>query len=286
MLAIPKISSEVYRMHGPSILVRSLSVAVPTGQSGALWQYHSRGDRHSKVACWGIVFDLLLTSSVLARHAREGRIGFGINHEMRDFENDRKKDLDLVLCTPAAGTKGKRTLRSYADEKGIVLSSAEKQLLDTLPDLYETPVGSVEIALEAKAAMTAHVKALPRLYDELNSSQSTIHGASDLAIAAGLVLVNLSETFQSPSMPTVTSHKQPRDTERVIEKVKQLPRRTKTGQAGFDALGIVTVRLANDGVSPVELVAQTPAVQPGDICHYGSMIQRVVQLYEGRFPRA
>lgn len=275
-------------MHGPSILARTLSVAVPTGSGKALWQYHSRGDRHSKAACWGIVFDLLLNSPLLARHAREGRIGFGINHEMRDFENDRKKDLDLVLCTPAAGQplKTTRTFKSYADEKGIILSKAEKALLAKLPDLQQTPVGTVEIALEAKAAMTAHVKALPRLYDELNSSQATIHGASDLAIAAGLVMVNLSDTFQSPSMATVTRHKQPNDTIRVIEKVKQLPRRTKTGQAGFDALGIVTIRMTNDGTSPVELVTKPPAVQPGDICHYASMIQRVVQLYEGRFPRA
>ncbi|HWV38662.1 MAG TPA: hypothetical protein VN033_09335 [Vulgatibacter sp.] len=274
-------------MHGPSIIARSLSVAVPTGKEGALWQYHSRGDRHSKVACWGIVFDLLLNSAVLARHAREGRIGFGINHEMRDFENDRKKDLDLVLCTPDPGRalRRRRSLRSYADEKGIILSTTEKRLLDTLPDLFEAPVGSVEIALEAKAAMTAHVKALPRLYDELNSSHATIHGSSDLAIAAGLVMVNLSETFKSFSRSTISRHKQPSDTERVVEMVKQLPRRTKTGQAGFDALGIVTVRMTNDGVSQVELVSEPPAVQPGDICHYDSMIQRVVQLYEGRFPR-
>lgn len=89
-------------MYGPAILARSLSVPAPMGASGAKYQYHSRGDRHSKIACWRIVFDLLTHSNVLARHAREGRIGFGINHEMRDFENDRKKCLDLVLCTPAA----------------------------------------------------------------------------------------------------------------------------------------------------------------------------------------
>lgn len=273
-------------MYGPAILARSLSVPAPMGASGAKYQYHSRGDRHSKIACWGIVFDLLTHSNVLARHAREGRIGFGINHEMRDFENDRKKCLDLVLCTPAAGWKPRkpRTFRSYADEKGIVLSEEERRVLDSLPELYETPVGSVEIALEAKAAMTAHVKALPRLYDELNSSQLTIHGASDLAIAAGLVLVNASETFWSTG-PKPNLHKQPNDTERVIEKVKQLPRRTSTNRHGFDALGIVTLRLKNDGKSPVELVSGPPAVPPGDICHYDSMIQRVVQLYEGRFPR-
>lgn len=274
-------------MFGPGILVRTLSVPAETGKSGARWQYHSRGDRHSKAACWGIVFDLLLHSKILARHAAEGKIGFGINHEMRDFENDRKKNLDLVLCTPASGrvARNARTLRSYAKEKGIVLSEEEQRLLDDLPELLETPVGSVEIALEAKAVMTAHVKALPRLYDELNSSQLTIHGASDLAIAVGLVVVNVSESFVN-TQGTTNLHSQPSDTVRVVEKVKQLPRRTSTNRHGFDAFGIVAIDMKNDGTSPVRLATEPPALPPGDICHYDSMIQRVVQLYEGRFPRA
>lgn len=199
---------------------------------------------------------------------------------MRDFENDRKKNLDLVLCTPASGrvARNARTLRSYAKEKGIVLSEEEQRLLDDLPELLETPVGSVEIALEAKAVMTAHVKALPRLYDELNSSQLTIHGASDLAI-------NVSESFVN-TQGTTNLHSQSSDTVRVVEKVKQLPRRTSTNRHGFDAFGIVAIDMKNDGTSPVRLATEPPALPPGDICHYDSMIQRVVQLYEGRFPRA
>src|SRR5690606_37471444 len=142
----------------------------------------------------------------------------------------------------------------------------------------ETPVGSVEIAREAKAVMTAHVKALPRLYDELNSSQLTIHRASDLAI-------NVSESFVN-TQGTSNLHSQPSDTVRVVEKVKQLPRRTSTNRHGFDAFGIVAIDMKNDGTSPVRLATEPPALPPGDICHYDSMIQRVVQLYEGRFPRA
>ena len=50
-------------MLGPRILARTMSV--PTAGAGKpfrfgnLWQYHSRSDRHSKVACWGLVLDLL-----------------------------------------------------------------------------------------------------------------------------------------------------------------------------------------------------------------------------------
>ena len=114
------------------------------------------------------------------------------------------------------------------------------------------------MALEAKACMTAHNKSEPRLYDELNSSQQTIHGAADQAIAVGLAMVNIADTFISPGRqkggvdPVVTQHNQPAVTESVIEKLRELPRRTATGTEGFDALGIIVVDLRNDG-SPVRV---------------------------------
>jgi hypothetical protein len=89
-------------MYGPQILVRSLSHPTRTDRYGNRWQYHSRSDHHSKVACWGIVFDLLRICPLLRRHVAEGRVGFGINHEVRDFVHDRKKNLDVVLCTPSS----------------------------------------------------------------------------------------------------------------------------------------------------------------------------------------
>ena len=87
-------------LHGPEILVRTLSGTAIKDRHGNSWQYHSRSDGHSKVACWGVVFDLLRSCSLLRRHVADGKVSFGINHEMRDFVHDRKKKLDLVLCTP------------------------------------------------------------------------------------------------------------------------------------------------------------------------------------------
>jgi hypothetical protein len=168
-------------MYGPDILVRSLSEVTRRDRYGNEWQYHSRSDHHSKVACWGIVFDLLRTSPLLRRHVENGVVHFGINHEMRDFVHDRKKNLDLVLCTgPASGGRSPMSLRTMATEYGIRLSPAESAELDRLPELVRAPVGAVLMALEAKACMTAHQRALPRLYDELNSSHLTVHGSSGL----------------------------------------------------------------------------------------------------------
>lgn len=186
---------------GTDILIRTISKQTITDSHGNVWNYHSRSDHHSKVACWSVVFDLLQASGLLRRHVEAGKVAFGINHEMRDFKNDRKKNLDLVICLPATGAPpSKRTLTTYADHYRIDMTKAEQRTFDALPVLHEAPVGGVLLALEAKACMTAHQRALPRLYDELNSSHLTVHGAHDLAIAAGFVMINASKRFLSPDL--------------------------------------------------------------------------------------
>jgi len=67
-----------------------------------------------------------------------------------------------------------------------------------------------------------------------------------------------------------------------VDKIRQLPRRSKTGDTGYDALAIVVVDLPNDG-SPAKLIDTPPAPQPGDIYHYASMIDRLRQTYATRF---
>src|SRR3990172_7302780 len=229
---------------GADILVRTISRPTIAGKRGHVWNYHSRSDHHSKVACWGIVFDLLRTSALLRRHVEAGKVAFGINVEMSDFRNDRKKDLDLVICQPATGSITTRSFTDLADHYQIALTPAERTSLKAPPPLYQADVGSVLIALEAKACMTTHQKALPRLYDELNSSHLTVHGAHDLAIAAGFVMVNIAEAFLSPDLnkknrasdSTWSTHDQPKSVNITIDKVRQLPRRSRTGIPGYDAL--------------------------------------------------
>ena len=278
-------------MYGPSILARTMSFARPRGKSGARWQYHSRSDHHSKVACWGILFDLLNESAVLKDHVSSGAVIFGLNHEMKDFKHNRKKDLDLVLARPRGVLKpGGLGFRSLVKKNGVELTAEEKKILDALPDVRLGDVGAVQVALEAKACMTEHVKALPRLYDELNSSHETIHASAEEAIAVGFVMVNLAGEFVSPgrqstsrkAKPIMNLHEQPAVTERVIGKIHEMPRRTKQGEQGFDALSIVVVDCKNDG-SPVRLVTKPPAPRPGEIYDYEVMIRRAAQVYASRF---
>src|SRR5262245_28911325 len=109
-------------MRGLDIIARTLSVPVAMGQEGTQWQYHGRSDRHSKVACWCILFDLLSTSSLLAKHVGQRKACFGINHTMGDFRMDRRKSLDLVVCTPGSAPARRR------DPKGFVMLAREYKL--------------------------------------------------------------------------------------------------------------------------------------------------------------
>ncbi len=279
-------------MHGPHILARFLKVPGKPDKYGNAWQYNSRSDRHSKVGCWGVALDLLVASSRLCQHASSGKVVLGVNHVMTDFATGRRKKLDLVIARPASPIGvPRRTFKGLAKDYGILLTDAESAHLDKLPDIPVADVGAVLIALEAKATMTAHVKSLPRLYDELNSSHLCVHGASKSALAIGYVQVNNSESFVSSvtnghplaSSPVIWSkHRQPHDTLRVVDKVKEIPRRSKSSEVGFDGIGLSVLDFKNDG-GPVTIVSSAPAPQHGDSFHYDSMIVRMANEYDTTF---
>ncbi|HEX3905143.1 MAG TPA: hypothetical protein VH853_20075 [Polyangia bacterium] len=279
-------------MHGPAILAATMSTPQDRGKAKTSWQYHSQSDRHSKVACWGVLYDLLRTSALLRKHAEEKKIVFGINFKMNDYANDREKDLDLVIARPSgsASFSKDKTFVELAEKWDIELTSTQRSELLALPAIMRGQLAGagVQIALEAKASMTAHVKALPRLYDELNSSHQMIHGASSHALAVGMVIVNVADTFISPKKQVsrrrlvVSRHNQPAAAEATIAKVKKIRRRTTASEAGFDGLGIIAIDLKNDG-TPVTLATDPPAPQPGSIFYYDDMLVRIANEYDASF---
>jgi hypothetical protein len=266
-----------------------MSVAQPRGRSQRPWQYHSRSDLHSKVACWSVLFDLLQQSALMRAHAAQGKIVFGVNHKLTDFRTGKEKDLDLVIARPD-GAPTPRTLIDLALEYHVVLDARQRSELEALPPIYRAPVGAVLVALEAKAAMTEHIKALPRFYDELNSSHQIVHGASNQALAVGLAMINASPSFISPdrnrapgATDVVSKHDQPRVAAAAVEMVRnKLPRRSSGAGVGYDGLAILVVSAANDG-TPVTLVTAPPAPPPGDIFNYDNAVTRVANEYDTTF---
>ncbi len=277
-------------MDGPDILAQTLTVPALIGsKKPKLWQYHSRGTRHSITPCWGVLFDLLGESAVLRDHVVAGKVVFGLDHRMHDFAADRPKNLDLVIARPTtdAGRTGK-TFRDLPRLHHMELTSAQRGRLEALPNPEEGPVGAALLALEAKAMFTAYGKSYPRFYDELNSSHRAIHGSSNNALAVGLAIINVAERFVSPIInpdyPTtgqaeLSNHNQPKDTLGAIEKVRQLPRRTSDEGVGYEGLGIVLVDCPNDGSSVA--VATEPKVP--DNYQYERMVTRIANEYDVRF---
>lgn len=276
-------------MNGPDIIARSISACSIPDRYGNDWQYHSRSDRHSKIACWVIAFELMQECQLLREHVAKQKVVLGVNFSLLDFQTRRRKKLDLVIAKPGgAAPKASRAFEEIGGDIGVVLSKQERAVLEDLPTPSEGEVGSVLVALEAKACMTAHIRALPRLHDELDSSHSTTHGNSERALAVGFVMVNASPTFISSDQnkrdltkdsPVVNHHNQPRDTLRVIEKISEIRRRSGASGNGFDALGIMVGEMENDG-TPMRVVPS-----PDDRFPYTDMVRRIAHEYSAAFSR-
>ena len=105
-------------------------------------------------------------------------------------------------------------------------------------------------------------------------------------------MVNAAGTFVSPDLnkfslserPAVlTHHRQPRDAQLIVDGLRDLQRRARVGDIGFDALSVITLNCANDG-TPVTLVSEhPPAPLPTDDFDYARFIDRIAHLYATRF---
>ncbi len=275
-------------MLGPTILARTMSLGSVRGKEARAWQYHSRSDSHSKVACWTVMFDLLRACDVLQDAVAQGKIGFGINHVMVGPIN---KTLDLVVTwDPPRAEAPRRSFADLALAYGIQLNEAERQELADLPKLEEDTsqdVAEVAIALEAKACMTEHVKSLPRLHAEILATGYLAKRAVRNCIAVSYSLVNAASTFVTPSGGGQPNrHSQPDDARRVVEMLSTaVPTATGTSEYGYDALGVTVLDCPNDG-SPVTVV-QDAAIGPGTEhpTYYDRMVRSICSQFRARFWR-
>lgn len=274
-------------MLGPAILARTISVPTARGKDTKAWQYHSRSDAHSKVACWTVLLDLLLECDALRNAASQGRIGFAINHVMVGPIN---KTLDLVLSRvpPNRQLAPRRTYADLASTYGIALTEEDQAALASLPPVDEDrndDVSEVVLALEAKACMTEHIKSLPRLHAEILATGYLAKKAVPRCILASYSLVNAAPFFTTPSASgKINRHSQPGDAAKVVRMLSSaVPRAGDANSFGFDAIGVTVLECRNDG-SPVTLLHGAPAPSVSDHVHYERMIRSLCSEYRARFP--
>jgi len=232
--------------------------------------YHPRSDEHSKIVCQYVLEDLIDACGVLRQQALRGEICYELNHVVYRLDGSQKV-LDLVIGQPEQSLSGEGVRRGSVVTPGI------------------------RIALEAKACMTKHTSAKPRLRDELTGSMRSAVEASPHAVVCGLVVVNTSETFLSPTdqpdpLPQDSrelrrrKHKQPKDAEGVIVMLERLPLRQDPPAVGFDSLGIVVVSHDNELPTPkVDLVTGVPCPPTASPRSYRSFIIDIANKYQRRF---
>lgn len=268
-------------MLGPGILVRTLSVPTQRGSSRRAWQYHPRSDVHSKVACWTLLLDCLLSCDALYEDARAGRIGFAINHEMVGPIN---KTLDVVLLRVPRNRAPGKTRRTFLEvglHYGIVLSPDELTQVAELGHVFEDTnedVSEVAIAVEAKACMTKHVGALPRLHAEILATGYLAKRAAPQCTVVSYTLVNAASTFLSESK---TEHmRQPESAASVLKMLDQaVPLcRDHHGLLGYDAVGALSIECQNDG-SAVVLATGDAAPPKSSQIHYERMLRQICAAY-------
>lgn len=270
---------------GPDILARTISVPTKRGSSAHAWQYHSRSDTHSKVACWTVLFDLLIECDVLRRRAEAGQIGFGINHVLVGPIN---KTLDLVVTVvpPTREPRRRAGFRDLVERYGICLSDSERRDLDRLPPIFEdsaNDVSEVAIALEAKACMTEHLKSVPRLHAEILATGYLAKKAAPRCITVSYSLVNVADTFISPTGEgRVNRHHQPEDARRVVEMLGSAIPLARDVSIGYDVVGVTVVDCKNDG-STVTISSANPAPSTADHHHYERMIRSLCSEFRDWF---
>jgi hypothetical protein len=232
---------------------------------GHVYRYHSRSDAHSIALCDFILDDLLDACQELRQQAALGQVVYGTNYPYIWPSTGKAKTLDLALGRP------ERTYTQPATpsriEKGVI--------------------AEVIFSCEAKSVMTEHGKSKPRVYDELSSSHEIVHQGNPEAIATGITVVNIADTFVSPLRQTsretlvISRHKQPDAAAGMVQHLRGLPIRDEIGRVGFDAYASFVVDLDNRGEA--RLHTDPPAPQPGERDHYETFVARASRFYAERF---
>jgi hypothetical protein len=233
---------------------------------GFVYRYHPRSDAHSIALCRFILEDLLEHCTALRDEARSGRVVYGINYGYTWKKSRKTKTLDLAVGTGTPDTT----------------------LASGVPGIYRGTIKRVRIACETKTTMTEHSKSQPRIYDELSSSHGIVHAGDRKAIATGIAVINIADTFVSPLRQKgmelhVSRHQQPRDTKKMVRHLRGLPVRDNTKGVGFDAYATVVVNYDNQG--PATLWTDTPAPQRGDPDHYQTFLGRISAACLERFAK-
>ncbi len=237
-------------------------------------QYHPRSNAHSNALCRAVLEDLLEHCPPIAQKAAEGTLVAQLNHTVT--VGYQRWNIDLALGPPSGSAQPPKNAEHIR---------------------FDVPT-VIELAIEAKGVMTEHRKARRNRLRDLQAFHDHAHNYDSKVVAGGIVVVNVAETYWSPTRDAddITEH---RDIERIgeetVELFRNIPLRDDpSDDGGMEGTGVLVVRHDNlqknpdlpSGTSPGQkaaLVTDPPAPPPGDPLNYSTMIYRLCRSYENRW---
>ncbi len=218
--------------------------------------YHPRSDKHSNALCRFVLADMLDRCPPLRAHAARREVVCSLNHTIH--AGPIQWNVDMVIGPPG-------------------VSALVEDLNDGIA--VEAPA-TVRIALEVKSIMTEHGKARKNRLRDFDSLHTYVHRAETAAVAASLLVINISDRFKSPlRQGTLGHHNISSIVKETVSMFKSLPMRSKTEGEGLEALGIIIVDFDNIDFQSGKLFSRSPAPQVGDPTHYDGFIRQICNRY-------
>jgi hypothetical protein len=222
--------------------------------------YHSRSNKHSNALALAIVDDLVTYCPAIRERAGRTELVFDLNFTLRAGTADW--NVDLVLGPPEMGSEP---------------SASEGTIVRRKPS-------TVQIAIELKAVMTEHRKAVKNRKRDLEAHHEHVHNYSDSAIAGGVLIVNAATTFKSPLRQSETAHRNPRAlVQHCIDELRAIASRGGPTGYGLEAKCAIVLDMNNKDLSGTEYVTAAPAPPVGDPLHYDAFVRTICEHYTRRF---
>jgi hypothetical protein len=194
---------------------------------------------------------------------------------------------DLQMNCPGFRAALESGLLVPATNPNVQTKVAERSIDLVFYEKEKFPALAVQVSVEHKTIMTAHVKARKNRYGDLIAYCNHMHNHRKDCIAAAIVVVNTSPEYENPDA-FAKGLKRPRfNTEKVvadtIDIFSAIPLRNEASDPSDqpEALAIIVVNY--DGVHPGRLVVGPLAPRAGEPAHYDSFLRRICDLYGKRF---
>lgn len=226
--------------------------------------YHPRSSKHGEASCLAFLDDILHQSHTIRDAAEAGEIVYKQDYTVGS--GDSKWNTDLVIGPPA----------NSVDRR----SDQERAITEAEP-------GEIWLAIDAKSVMTEHGKARRNRQRDINSFADIMHSHFPGSVTGGILLINAAEQFKSPlrDEDDITVHDRiDHLAPETVDIFRDIEGSEGKISPNVDSVACIVVEHTNlnDG-NPTKLVTDPPAPRPGDVVHYRTFLEAIIETFENRW---